>query len=109
MKILITENRRNSLIEKYILSSFPMVRKVTFESRKVQLASGATKEGVNIINRAYIHIDFINGKMTHSPNYLLRQIKNQLNPIFGLDIETYGGEWGLEGKMVKNENNNIGK
>ena len=50
MKVLIKEDRRNGLIEKYILNSFPMVGKVTFETKKVQLASGENKKGENVIN-----------------------------------------------------------
>jgi hypothetical protein len=106
MKVLIKEEKRNDLIEKYILNTFPMVGKVTFETKKVQLASGENIRGENVINRTKIHIDFIDGKMTHSPSYMLRKIKNQINPIFGLDIESYGSDWGLEGKMVQNANNN---
>jgi hypothetical protein len=100
MKILIKEERRNDLIEKYILTTFPMVGKVTFETKKVQLASGENIRGENVINRTKIHIGFIDGKMTHSPSYMLKKIKTQLNPMFGLELDEYASDWGLEGKMI---------
>ena len=101
MKILIKEERRNDLIEKFILNGYPMVKKVFFTTKKIKLASEPNSRGENMIDRTIINIDFIDGKMTHSPSYMLRKIKNQVNPIFGLDIESYGSDWGLEGKMVR--------
>lgn len=101
MKILIKEERRNDLIEKFILNGYPMVKKVFFTTKKIKLASEPNSRGENMIDRTIINIDFIDGKMTHSPSYMLRKIKNQINPIFGLDIESYGSDWGLEGKMVR--------
>jgi len=101
MKILIKEERRNDLIEKFILNGYPMVKKVFFTTKKIKLASEPNSRGENMIDRTIINIDFIDGKMTHSPSYMLKKIKNQINPIFGLDIESYGSDWGLEGKMVR--------
>lgn len=106
MRVLIKEEKRNDLIEKYILSTFPMVEKVTFETKEVQLASGENERGENVINRTKIWIWFTDGKMTHSPSYMLRKIKSQLNPMFGLEIDEYASDWGLEGKMAQNANNN---
>jgi hypothetical protein len=87
MKVIITENRLHSSIEKYILDGYPMVRRVRF-----------TPGGTDYI----INIDFIDGKMTHSPSYMGRRIRNDINSMFGFDIDKYGSDWGMEVKMVRN-------
>ena len=84
MKVLITENRLHNTIEKYILDGYPMVRRVRF-----------TPGGTDYI----INIDFIDGKMSHSPTYTLKQIKNDIGSMFGLDMGRHGSGK-LEYKMV---------
>ena len=84
MKVLITENRLHSSIEKYILDGYPMVRRVRF-----------TPGVVNYV----INIDFIDGKMSYSPTYTLKQIKNDIGSMFGLDMGRHGSGT-LEYKMV---------
>ena len=84
MKVLITENRLHSSIEKYILDGYPMVRRVRF-----------TPGVVNYV----INIDFIDGKMSYSPTYTLKQIKNDIGSMFGLDMGRHGSGK-LEYKMV---------
>lgn len=84
MKVLITENRLHKTIEKYILDGYPMVRRVRF-----------TPGGTDYI----INIDFIDGKMSHSPTYTLKQIKNDIGSMFGLDMGRHGSGK-LEYKMV---------
>ena len=101
MKVLITENRLNSSIEKYILNGYPMVKRVFFTTKKIRLASEPNEKGKNDIVRNIINIDFIDGKMTHSPSYTGRQIRNDINSMFGFDIDKYGSDWGMEVKMVR--------
>ena len=84
MKVLITENRLHKTIEKYILDGYPMVRRVRF-----------TPGGTDYV----INIDFIDGKMSYSPTYTLKQIKNDIGSMFGLDMGRHGsGKLGY--KMV---------
>jgi hypothetical protein len=84
MKVLITENRLHKTIEKYILDGYPMVRRVRF-----------TPGGTDYV----INIDFIDGKMSYSPTYTLKQIKNDIGSMFGLDMGRHGSGK-LEYKMV---------
>jgi hypothetical protein len=84
MKVLITENRLHKTIEKYILNGYPMVKRVYF-----------TPGGMDYI----INIDFIDGKMSYSPTYTLKQIKNDIGSMFGLDMGRHGSGK-LEYKMV---------
>lgn len=84
MKVLIIENRLHKTIEKYILDGYPMVRRVRF-----------TPGGTDYI----INIDFIDGKMSYSPTYTLKQIKNDIGSMFGLDMGRHGSGK-LEYKMV---------
>jgi hypothetical protein len=46
-----------------------------------------------------INIDFIDGKMSYSPTYTLKQIKNDIGSMFGLDMGRHGSGK-LEYKMV---------
>jgi hypothetical protein len=101
MKVIITENKLNSSIEKYILNGYPMVKRVFFTTKKIRLASEPNSKGENDIVRNIVNIDFIDGKMTHSPSYVGRQIRNDINSMFGLYINTYGASWGMEVKMVR--------
>jgi hypothetical protein len=59
------------------------------------------EKGENDIVRNILNIDFIDGKMTHSPNWMAKQIRNDINSMFGLYINTYGASWGMEVKMVR--------
>lgn len=101
MKYIITESRINNLLEKYILERYPMVRDVFFTTKKIRLAGEPNERGENDITRNIININFIDGEMTYSPSVMGRKIKNDINPMFGLDIETYGSDWGIEWKMVR--------
>ena len=101
MKIIITENRLNSSLEKYILGGYPMVKRVFFTTKSIRLAGDPNEKGENDIVRNIINIDFIDGKMTHSPSWTSKQIRNDINSMFGLYINTYGASWGMEVKMVR--------
>ena len=101
MKVIITENKLNSSIEKYILKGYPMVKRVFFTTKLIRLASDPNERGENDIVRNIVNIDFIDGKMTHSPSYTGRQIRNDINSMFGFDIDKYGSDWGMEVKMVR--------
>lgn len=101
MKYIITESRINNLLEKYILARYPMVRDVVFTTKKIRLAGEPNERGENDIIRNIINIDFIDGKMTHSPTWTSKHIINDINPMFGLGVGEYGSDWGIEWKMVR--------
>lgn len=101
MKYIITESRINNLLEKYILERYPMVRDVFFTTKLIRLAGEPNERGENDITRNIININFIDGKMTHSPSYVGRQIRNDVNSMFGFDIDKYGSDWDMEWKMVR--------
>jgi len=101
MKYIITENRINNLLEKFILERYPMVRDVFFTTKLIRLAGEPNERGENDIIRNVININFMDGKMTHSPSYTGRQIRNDVNSMFGFDIDKYGSDWGIEWKMVR--------
>ena len=102
MKILITENKRVKLIQKYILSTFPEVHSVDISQKQSMLGSGPNKfgeEGVIYVNQ--ITVNFKSGKMRISPTTTLRKIMKQVDSIFGLDLGDYGSHWDFTYKMVK--------
>ena len=101
MKYIINESRINNLLEIYILERYPMVRDVFITTKLIRLASEPNERGENDITRNIININFIDGKMTHSPSYVGRQIRNDVNSMFGFDIDKYGSDWGMELKMVR--------
>ena len=72
-----------------------------FKTKLIRLASEPNERGENDITRNIININFIDGKMTHSPSYVGRQIRNDVNSMFGFDIDKYGSDWGMEVKMVR--------
>jgi hypothetical protein len=101
MKYIITESRINNLLEKYILERYPMVKNVFFTTKLVQLAGEPNSRGEKIINRNTINIDFIDGKMTHSPTWTSKYIINDINLMFSLGVGEYGSDWDIEWKMVR--------
>jgi len=100
MKYIITESRINNLIEKYILAKYPMVRNVTFTKDLVNFVNDPDDKGYETMEQNVMNINFIDGKMTHSPSYLIRQIRYDINPMFNLDIKKSSG-WRVDYKMVK--------
>jgi hypothetical protein len=101
MKYIITESRINNLLEKYILERYPMVRDIFFTTKLTRLGGEPNERGENDIIRNVININFKDGKMTHSPSYTGRRIRNDINSMFNLDIDKYGSDWGMEVKMVR--------
>lgn len=99
MKVLITESKYNNLIENYILNGYPVVKSVTFTTKDVYLASG-DKSDKRTIQRNIINVGFKGGKMQNSPTRTLREIRADVNRMFGLDIDMSGSHWGIEYKMM---------
>jgi hypothetical protein len=99
MKVLITESKYNKLIEDYILDGYPVVKNVTFTTKDVYLASG-DENGRKIVTRDIIVLGFISGQMTHSPSWTVKEIRNDINRMFGLGIEQPRSNWGIEYKML---------
>jgi hypothetical protein len=100
MKYIITESRINNLLEKYILERYPMVRDVFFTTKLIRLATEPNERGENDIIRNVININFKNGEMQNSPTLTSKEIINDINSMFGLEIGQYGSDWGVEWKMI---------
>jgi hypothetical protein len=98
MKVLIKESKYNNLIENYILDGYPVVKNVTFSTKDVYLASGDKSER-RTIQRTIIIIHLISGQMTHSPTWTMKEIRNDINRMFGLGIEQPGSHWGIDYKI----------
>jgi len=99
MKVLIKESKYNNLIENYILNGYPVVKNVTFTTKDVYLASGNKSER-RTIQRNIINVGFRGGEMQNSPTRTLREIKADINRMFGLRIDESGSDWGIEYKML---------
>jgi hypothetical protein len=99
MKVLIKESKYNNLIENYILNGYPVVKNVTFTTKDVYLASGNKSER-RTIQRNIINVGFRGGEMQNSPTRTLREIRADINRIFGLRIDESGSDWGIEYKML---------
>lgn len=101
MKILITENRLYNTLEKYILEGYPEVKSVTFKKNKVRLLdSGPNIKDEPIIERNMIILGFINGQLIHSPTWNLRHVRQDVNRMFGIGIDEYGSDWGIDYKIT---------
>lgn len=90
MKYIISENKLNDVIKKFILSNYPMINDVhiTYDDSK------PTK----------IVVDFIDGQMTHSPSYLSTKIKHHLINIFNIDCFGKNPDCHITYKMVRKNN-----
>ena len=99
MKVLITESKYNKLIEDYILNGYPVVKSVTFTTKDVYLASGNKSER-RTIQRNIINVGFRGGEMQNSPTRTLREIRADINRMFGLHIDESNSDWGIEYKMM---------
>jgi hypothetical protein len=98
MKVLIKESKYNNLIENYILNGYPVVKNVTFTTRDVYLASGDKSER-RTIQRNIINVEFRGNEMQISPTRTLREIRADINRMFGLRIDESGSNWGIEYKI----------
>lgn len=103
MKYLITENKMNDLIEKYIKSNFSEVVSVRFYNVNVYLASDArtiVRTDIHVIadtnNVRNENIEYIHQGSIHQAREFKRELWNELNSIFNLGLELYGSKWGLE-------------
>ena len=99
MKVLIKESKYNNLIENYILNGYPVVKNVTFTTKDVYLASGDKSER-RTIQRNIINVGFRGNEMQISPTRALREIRADINRMFGLRIDESGSDWGIEYKML---------
>jgi hypothetical protein len=99
MKVLITESKYNKLIEDYILNGYPVVKNVAFTTKDVYLASGDKSER-RTIQRNIINVGFRGGEMQNSPTRTLREIRADINRMFGLHIDESNSDWGIEYKMM---------
>jgi hypothetical protein len=63
------------------------------------LASGNKSER-RTIQRNIINVGFRGGEMQNSPTRTLREIRADINRMFGLRIDESGSDWGIEYKML---------
>ena len=107
MKYIITESRINNLIESFILERYPMVKRVRFSTMAKGYIWGYGNDKVtseeNPIRKNVITVEFIIGKLTQSPVTTLKKIRNDINPMFGLDIGKRDSDWGIDYKNVLDE------
>lgn len=96
MKYLITENKLNNIIERFIRDKFPNVFKVYFTTDRVTL--GSTK-GFPTVERTKINIIIDNSENKLKKlevNEVASDIKNTINDYFNLGIYEYGSEWSID-------------
>jgi hypothetical protein len=96
MKFIISENKFNNIIEKYILDTYPMVKNVKIVTRRVMLGGGVNSRGESIIDKRVVVIEYDHEKLEWSPNKTLREISTNLNSVFGLDMGLFGSDWDIE-------------
>jgi hypothetical protein len=97
MKILITESKLHNTLEKYILEGYPEVKSVTFKKYKVHQFDS---EGEPIIERNIIILGFISGQLMHSPTWNLRQVREDVNRMFGLRIGEDSLDWSIDWEIT---------
>lgn len=97
MKYLITEDRLEGAIERFIKSSFPEVITVSFDTKPVMLAS----RNDEIIQRKTIEItmdphNILTGGKSVKYDVVANlkgSIKVGLDTMFGLGLQEYGSRW----------------
>jgi hypothetical protein len=96
MKMIITESKLINIIKNYILGGYPVVKNVTFITKDVYSESER-----KTIQKNIIVIGLISGQMTHSPSWTMKEIRNDINRVFSLDIDKYGSDsdWGIDYKI----------
>lgn len=96
MKFIISENKFNNIIEKYILDTYPMVKDVNIVTRTVMLGGPVNSRGEKIIDKRVIVIKYNHEKLELPPISTLMRIRTNLNSVFGLDMGLYGSDWDIE-------------
>lgn len=101
MKYIITENKAQNIIERYIRSNYPEVINVLFKTTGVWLASEDKRiERTDIV----IICDFIGileGKK--GGTYYVdkaREMRTEISDFFNLNIYEYGSSWDISVKQV---------
>lgn len=93
-----------NIIKYYLLDNYDLY-KVDFSEKRVQLGSGAV-DGETIINVKVVNIYFdnIDGKTTSQEMYTISgKIWDDLNNLFGLELDKYGSKWELNVYQIKKE------
>jgi len=93
MKYLITENRVNETIKKYIMTMYPIVYDVKFKIVKKVL--GSTK-GMPVVEETVIVVIFNNSNNDLKPDLLYStriEIINSVDTTFNLEHNLYGSNW----------------
>jgi len=106
MKYLITENQKENVIKKYILSNFDRVDDVWFTTRNVYYGSGPINgkdSGEQIIIN--ILVNNLDDELTKLNLIdLKRSIINKTDKTFNLGYNTYGSKWefSFRKKVIEN-------
>jgi transcription antitermination factor NusG len=97
MKYLITENQKENVIKKYILSNFDRVDDVWFTTRSVYYGSGPINgkdRGEEIIIN--VLVNNLDDELTKPNLFELKQsIISKTDKTFNLGYNRYGGGWGF--------------
>ncbi len=100
MKYLITESKLNNTIESFIRKNYPAVVSVSFDKKKVFLASEDRSHDVTLISVIIDPYKILGGNIkTGFKGYnsdMRRDIWNTLNSFFSLGFDKYGSDWDIE-------------
>ena len=105
MKYLITDDRLEGTIERFIKTSFPEVITVSFKTKPVMLASRDNE----IIQRKVIEItmdphNILTGGESVKYDVVAKlkgSIKVGLDSMFGLGLQEYGSKWEVNTYVLK--------
>ncbi len=97
MKYVISENKKEDVIKKFIMATFDRVDDVWYEKRTVLYGSGRE---VTII---YVLVNNLDNEMsTQDLRELKRKIIDKTDKFFNLKYNTYGSNWefGFRKKVI---------
>ena len=104
MKYVISENKKEDVIKKFIMATFDRVDDVWYEKRTVLYVSGPVngknKGEVTII---YILVNNLDDELsTQDLRELKRKIIDKTDKVFNLKYNTYGSNWefGFRKKVI---------
>jgi len=104
MKYVISENKKEDVIKKFIMSTFDRVDDVWYEKRTVWYGSGPIngkdRGEQTIINVLVNNLD--DELSTQDLRELKRKIIDKTNKVFNLKYNTYGSNWefGFHKKVI---------
>ena len=107
MKYLITESRFNNAIEKFLKAKYDSIVSVFFRKSNVWLASedrSIERTVITVIVDPYKILDGnFDGIFKQYDRNIRREIWNDLNTLFTLNVDKYGSDWDIEVYGIKLE------